>query len=271
MKFTKLQYLDFSKNNIYEFVTDNYTYLPELKVLDLSDNNISNYLFFKAVKSSKYITSLALLTNNIFINNNRKNANDYRKYFFEKISVFEYKIKKLNLTFLYNKESINNFLNLTISPTVKISLKKLNLSYCGLTDENICNFLHNNFGFLNLKDLNLSNNFITINIFNLFLKFDISIEKLSSLDLSMNDINTLTIQDYKNLEKFLEKHLDLKKIKFHYTSFLGNLILFHSENPEFNEINQNLIKKGVKFVVESECSKSIALLKDLFEIKDKEY
>ena len=271
VKFTKLQYLDFSKNNIYEFVTDNYTYLPELKVLDLTDNNISNYLFFKAVKSSKYISSIALLSNNIFINNNRKNANDYRKYFFEKISVFEYKIKKLNLTFLYNKESINNFLNLTLSPTVKISLKKLNLSYCGLTDENICNFLHNNFGFLNLKELNLSNNFITINLFNLFLKLDISIEKLSSLDLSMNDINTLTIKDYKNLEKFLEKHLDLKKIKFQYTSFLGNLILFHSENPEFNEINKNLIKKGVKFVVESECSKSIASVKDLFEIKDKEF
>ena len=40
------QYCDLSKNNIHEFVTDNFKSMPLLKVLDLSDDNISNYSFF---------------------------------------------------------------------------------------------------------------------------------------------------------------------------------------------------------------------------------
>ena len=44
-----LQYFDLSKNNIYEFVTNNFKCFPMIKVLDLSDNNISNYLFFDSI------------------------------------------------------------------------------------------------------------------------------------------------------------------------------------------------------------------------------
>jgi hypothetical protein len=270
LEFKRLRYLDFSKNNIYEFLTDNYKCLPEMKVLDLTDNNLSNYLFFQAIKSSKDIESIALLSNNIFINNNKKNADDYRKYFFKKISKFQNKIKKLNLTFLYNKEFINDFLTLTISPMVKISLIKLNLSYCGLSDDNLRVFLQNNFGLLNLEYFNLSNNFITIKIFNIILKLDTSIEKLNCLDLSMNDINSLTIKDYKELAKFVEKHSQLKKIKLQETTFPQNLLLL-LENQESQEINKNLINKGIKFVVEKEHSMLIMPLKDLFEIKDKDY
>ena len=46
-----LKYFDLSKNNIYEFVTDNFKAMPLLKVLDLSDNNISNYAFFDSIYS----------------------------------------------------------------------------------------------------------------------------------------------------------------------------------------------------------------------------
>jgi hypothetical protein len=46
-----LQYFDLSKNNIYEFVTDNFVALQKMNVLDLSDNNISNYSFFDYIYS----------------------------------------------------------------------------------------------------------------------------------------------------------------------------------------------------------------------------
>jgi hypothetical protein len=153
---------------------------------------------------------------------------------------------------------------------VKISLIKLNLSYCGLSDDNLRVFLQNNFGLLNLEYFNLSNNFITIKIFNIILKLDTSIEKLNCLDLSMNDINSLTIKDYKELAKFVEKHSQLKKIKLQETTFPQNLLLL-LENQESQEINKNLINKGIKFVVEKEHSMLIMPLKDLFEIKDKDY
>jgi hypothetical protein len=86
----------------------------------------------------------------------------------------------------------------------------------------------------------------------------------------MNDINSLTIKDYKELAKFVEKHSQLKKIKLQETTFPQNLLLL-LENQESQEINKNLINKGIKFVVEKEHSMLIMPLKDLFEIKDKDY
>ena len=46
-----LQYFDLSENNIYEFVSDNFKTMPLLRILDLSDNNISNYSFFNSIYS----------------------------------------------------------------------------------------------------------------------------------------------------------------------------------------------------------------------------
>ena len=40
-----------SNFNIYDFNTENFKDLPSLKVLDLSDNNISSYIFFDSIKN----------------------------------------------------------------------------------------------------------------------------------------------------------------------------------------------------------------------------
>ena len=270
--FKSLQYLDFSKNNIYEFLTDNFKCFQKLNVLDLTDNNISNYIFFQAIKAQKEeIKSIVLLCNNMFLNNNKTNSNKYREYLDQNLGKFKYKIKKLNFSFLYTKDTINHLLALRISSMVKISLIKLNLSYCGLCNGDVCTFLQNNFGLLNLKDLNLSNNFITINIFNLILKIDLSLEKLASLDLSMNNIDSLTIEEYTDIEKFIIKHPKLKKIKFQDSTFCQDLLLLTQiEKEKCDKINKNLISKEVKFFVEKEYNILIVPLKELFELKDKE-
>ena len=269
--FKSLQYLDLSKNNIYEFLTDNYKFLTKINVLDLTDNNISNYLFFKVVKSQKKEQSITLLCNNIFINNNKSTANKYSQYLSDTLIKFRYKIKKLNLSFLYNKNTINQLVELKISPMVKISLIKLNLSYCGLKNENICGFLKNNFGLLNLEEFNLSNNLITIKIFNMILKIDTSFEKLKSLDLSMNKINSLSIDEYSELEKFVNKHSVLKKIKFQESTFCQDLLLLTQlEKERCEEINKKLIEREIKFIVEKDYNILIVPLKQLFELKDKD-
>ena len=267
--FKSLQYLDFSKNNIYEFLIDNFNVLPNVNVLDLTDNNISTYLFFQAIK--KGIKSIVLLSNNIFINNNKGNASKYRKYLYDHLMNFKHKIKKLNFSFLYNEESLDQLLELRISPMIKISLVKLDLSYCGLSDENAYNFMENNFGLLNLEELNLSNNFITIKIFNLLLKNDISIEKLYSLDLSNNNIKSLSFDEYNEIEKFIDKHSQLKKIKFQHSSFCQDLLLLlQTEKEKIEKINKKLINREIKFIIENEYKLLITNVKDLFELKDKE-
>ena len=269
--FKSLQYVDCSKNDIFDFSNENFQTFPKLKVLDLSDNNMSNHLFFDGVR--KLPDNIVLLSNNLFLNNNKKNAKDYRKYLNDKLIKFKYKIKKLDISFLYNKKIIDKLNDLKLSPMVKISLIKLNLSYCGLDDTTTTKFLQNNYGLLNLKVLNLSNNFITLEIFNLLIKNEIPFDNLYSLDLSMNSIDSVKLDDYKTIDLFTQINSKLKKIKFQGTKFIQELLLLKLNQElqeEFEEIRRKLSNKGVKFVVENELNQLVSQIEDSFEIKDKE-
>ena len=270
-KFKSLEVLDFSKNSIFEFGIENFKLLLNIKVLDLSDNNLTNYTFFEGIRHSKDIKCILFLSNNMFLTNNKNNRSKYLKYLHEKLGSYKSKIKRLNLSFLYDKETKPVLLKLKLSPIFKISLIKLNLSYCGLDNNTICTFLSNNFGLLNLKYLNLSNNFIELKFFELIKTLDLSLEKLISLDLSLNDIHSMTIEDYQNIELFINKHPNLKKIKVQETILLQDLlILSQNESDKVGEINKNLISREFKFVVERENSIMVEPLKELFDIKDKE-
>jgi hypothetical protein len=269
--FKSLQYIDFRKNNIFDFFQENFQVFPELKILDLTDNNMSNHLFFDNIR--KHPNNIVLLSNNLFLNNNKKNAGDYRKYLNNKLMKFNHKIKFLDISFLYNKKILDQLSNLKLSPMVKISLIKLNLSYCGLDDITTYKFLQNNFGLLNLKELNLSNNFITLEILNLLLQNEIPFDNLYSLDLSMNNIESVNLDIYKQIDLFTEINSKLKKLKFQGTKFSQELLMIKTnENlkEEFEEITQKLCNKGVKFVVESENKELAFVMKNSFELKDKE-
>jgi hypothetical protein len=269
--FKSLQYIDFRKNNIFDFFQENFQVFPELKILDLTDNNMSNHLFFDNIR--KLPNNIVLLSNNLFLNNNKKNAGDYRKYLNNKLMKFNHNIKFLDISFLYNKKILDQLNDLKLSPMVKISLIKLNLSYCGLDNITTCKFLQNNFGLLNLKELNLSNNFITLEILNLLLQNEIPFDNLYSLDLSMNNIESVNLDIYKQIDLFTEINSKLKKLKFQGTKFSQELLMIKTnENlkEEFEEITQKLCNKGVKFVVESENKELVSFMKNSFELKDKE-
>ena len=131
--------------------------------------------------------------------------------------------------------------------------------------------MKNNIGLLNLQVLNLNNNYITIKIFSLILKIDISLEKLKSLDLSMNNINSLSIEEYVDIGKFIDKHSALKKIKLQDSTFCQDLLLLSQiEKKKCDIINNKLISRGIKFIVEKEYNILIVPLKKLFDLKDKE-
>ena len=271
LQFKNLESIDFSKNNIFEFCSENFKLLQNIKLLDLSDNNLTNYTFFETVKGTKNIKSILLLSNNMFLTNNKNNNNIYLKYLHDKLSNYKSKLKKLKFSFLYDKATRPIILNLKLSPTVKISLIKLNLSYCGLDNDTICKFLNNNFGLLNLKILNLSSNFIDLKFFKLIKNIDLSLDKLACLDLSLNEILDMTINDYQNIELFINKHPNIKKMKFQETLFLKDLLsLLQNESDKCAEINRNLINKEFKFIVEKASALEVESVKELFELKDKE-
>ena len=96
-------------------------------------------------------------------------------------------------------------------------------------------------------------------------------EKLECLDLSLNDIHSLTYEEYQNIELFVNKHIHLKRIKLQETIFSQDLLVLSQNEPEkFGEINRNLISRDFKFVVEKDNALLIEPLRDLFYIKDKE-
>ena len=269
-----LQYFDLNKNNIYEFVTDNFKALPALKVLDLTDNNISNFAFFESIYSKhkkKLMSCIVLMCNNLFISNNKENNKNYRKYLYECLPNFKYKIKKVNLSLLFNKDNNEELNILRISPYVKISMIKLNLSYCGLKTETIWKLFQNNYGLLNLVSLNLSYNFITNNFFVLCGGQDILLEKLRTIDLSMNDINCSEIEIIEQIEKFINNYQKLKKIKIQENSFMNDLfLLYQKDKQKIDEIIDRLIKKEFKFDVDTiHYAMANEKLKDIINLKDK--
>ena len=269
-----LQYFDLNKNKIYEFVTDNFKALPVLKVLDLTDNNISNFSFFESIYSKhkkKLMSCIVLMCNNLFISNNKENNKNYRKYLYECLPNFKYKIKKVNLSLLFNKDNNEELNILRISPYVKISMIKLNLSYCGLKTETVWKLFQNNYGLLNLVSLNLSYNFITNNYFVLCGGQDILLEKLRTIDLSMNDINCNDIDIMEQIEKFINNYQKLKKIKIQENSFMNDLFLLYQQNKEkIDEIIDRLTKKEFKFDVDTiPYAITNEKLKDIINLKDK--
>ena len=275
-----LQYLNFSKNNIYEFSPDNFKIFPDLKVLDLTDNNISNYLLFESIQNGeKLFKFIAFLSNNIFIHNNRKNNGNYIKYISNKLSVFQHKIKKISFSLLFNKDNIENFTKLKISPAVKISLCKLDLSFCGINEQNLWKFFQNNYGLLNLYDLNLSNNLLTDNLFSLCfgIQGGIKLEKLEMIDLSGNPVNCENIHYLKEFDFFVNNHQELKKIKLQQTSFIDGFIKLidgKKNKDEINNIIQRLIDKNIKFVIEKnlyDFTNEYEVLRNILKFKNKNY
>ena len=269
-----LQYFDLSKNDIYEFVTDNFKTMPLLRVLDLSDNNISNYTFFDSIYRlyrKNEMTCAVLLSNNIFVSNNKHNNRNYRKYIYDILTNFKYKIKKVNLSLLYNKDNTEELNTLRISPSVKISIIKLNMSFCGLKTETIWKFFQNNFGLLNLVSLNLSYNFISNSFFNLCSGQDILLEKLKIIDISRNSIHCKFVNDFKEIEKFINNYQKLKKIKIQNNDFIEELIdLYKEKKEEINLIIDKLKNKGIKFFVGTSYKSLVTeKLSDIIDYKDK--
>ena len=142
-------------------------------------------------------------------------------------------------------------------------------------------FLKNNFGLLNLQILNLSNNHLTDNFFDLGsgLKEEILLEKLKILDLSSNNINLKEIKDLKALNNFVENHRDLKKIKLQYTNFIEGLRNLIGNDgmkiykEESNMILKYLMERNIIFILESELKSNIIveIYSTLFNLKDKIY
>jgi hypothetical protein len=227
-------------------------------------------LFEGILKSSKskLISFVILMSKNIFIYNVNENNKKYIKYLNKNLSDLEYNLKSINLSFLYNQNNNQEISKLKFSSAIRISLVKLNLSFCGLNDKAILIFFKNNFDLLNLKHLNLNHNFISSNFFSLFDEESdlIYIDKLEKIDLSFNSLICTGKSDLKKLIKFIDFHKFLKVIKLQNNKFLDIFKKEHNIADCNNEINTFIdISEKRKIIVEVQIQISSLLDNERFK------
>ena len=217
--FKKLKIFNLNKNKIYKF-DFSLKIFPELKLLDLSSNGILTSTLMDCYIKLK--DKLILFNDNIFITNNKNNNIKYINYLNKHLGNLDFELKILHLGFTYDKEKMQYLEQLKLSPSINISLIKLDLSFCGITSNALVNFLKNNFGLFSLQNLKLKYNIIDSSVFQKLLSEDILLEKLNCIDLSENEILCNKYEESFCLIKFIEKYQSLEKIKFINSKFIDN-------------------------------------------------
>ena len=180
----------------------------------------------------------------------------------------------------------------------KISLKKLNLSYCGLSTKALLSFLQTNFGLLSLKELNLSNNFIDNSFFEEYYmtnaipaikseenvirdvdkkdKEGFLLEQLIKIDLSNNKFELNSINDYEMFSKFILLDSKMRKVKMQNNKFESDFYVLWGDKEDnenrksINNYMQSFIQKKIKiFFRENYGFTIIPEILDVVNYKDK--
>ena len=181
----------------------------------------------------------------------------------ENLPLIDYKLRKMNLSFVYNKNNQEEISKLNFSHSINISLTKLNLSFCGLNCETLSKFFTNNFGLINLKKLNLNHNFISMDFFSLFTKEDelSLIDKIEKIDLSFNSLKCESKKDLEKMNVFLENNKCLKILKFK-NNLILNIFLKNQDKKEYNDEINKFINISEKKKIRIKCQQEINELID---------
>ena len=142
---------------------------------------------------------------------------------------------------------------LRLSPIMKISLVKLDLSFCGLTTNVLITLLKNNVGLLNLQKLNLKFNNIDNKVFENLLSNDILMEELKSIDLSENDIICKEYDENLALVKFVQKNKNLEQIKLLNSYFMEYWSIYidnETIKKLYLDLTENIKKRNFIFIIE---------------------
>ena len=171
----------------------------------------------------------------------------------------DYPIKKLPLINLYvGKDCIEKMKQLDLTK-FQNSLQELDISFGCLNNNDIISLLNKNLVLSNLKKLNLKRNKITEKIFELLIEsnYHTKFVNLKDLDFSENDIN-INVHNDNMLTKFLnflEKFISIKKFIVKNTPFelkindyIHNKIILLKQNKNKTHLKNDEMKKEIIYL-----------------------
>ena len=257
---TALEIFNLANNSIYNVDKRIFNIMPNIKILDLSNNCLLHQNNCKElIKNCK---GIVLLLKNIAISK-KTFYNYYINYYQKFLATNNYNdipLDYINFDSLFyeiNKKSISQW---DFSLTKKIdNISELNLSSCSLDNEIVSEILLECLSMKNsVSKLNLSYNEINQEIFNILIKDEVKaiLQKLKELDLSYN------------LIKFDDVEGAPKKTKF--VIFLdkySQLEILNLKSTPFEESINTYIKDEIKLHFAKEKGKE----KDYKPTNDKEY
>ena len=239
----KALYLD--KNKIYKIII-NKEYFPELKLIDCCNNNLANNYFADIDK--KYNNIIILQSANFFLLEEELCEEYYTNLKNKLNNMNKLSLAKLNLSYLPTVFGQTFFKELNINYSLLIKLKKLNLSYNGLTCNTFFTFMDKNKECLNLKSLNLIGNNLDDTFFETFLNLGLNkiFSNLQNLYLNDNNIGGDSVinytDDYPVSRK--DKKKDIYKLRLMYKFITEN------KNLKTLTITKNPIRE--KYIIKYE-------------------
>lgn len=235
--FINLTYLNLSGNNLFDYYVNDPKKKPlfrKVKLLDLTNNNITSPLVMKGLIDKIGDKCLIFAANNIGVIKNNKMRQFYCNYLIKKLKTKpeENIIKTLVLEGIFGQANKKLLINLDLN-IFSHSLVELNLAFNSIKDDEIILILEKNKNLENLKRLNLSSNAITEQFFSRFVenKYYENYKNLKLLNLSCNPISFNEAEIYK---KFISNFQSLE-----------SLILKNTYISE--DINNYMKKKVIRF------------------------
>ena len=235
--FINLTQLNLSGNNLFDYYVNDPKKKPlfrKVKLLDLTNNNITSPLVMKGLIDKIGDKCLIFAANNIGVIKNNKMRQFYCNYLIKKLKTKpeENIIKTLVLEGIFGQTNKKLLINLDLN-IFSHSLVELNLAFNSIKDDEIILILEKNKNLENLKRLNLSSNAITEQFFSRFVenKYYENYKNLKLLNLSCNPISFNEAEIYK---KFISNFQSLE-----------SLILKNTYISE--DINNYMKKKVIRF------------------------
>ena len=250
--FNSLNSLILNHNELYKITIDKY-YFPELKLLDCSNNNLNSY-YFSDLQNDDI---LILQSGNFFLMDDSL-CQIYYSNIRNKLANTDYlSLRKLDLSYMPTLFSKSFLSNININHSLFINLKKLNLSYNGISCDTLFNFFEKNKECLKLRTLNLNGNQLDDTFFERFLNLGLNkiFSNLKKLYLNDNNIGCNDEIDYKDEEPISKKEYekDIYKLRLMYKFICEN------KNLKLISINKNPISE-----------KNIVMYEDIINEEDKE-